>query len=91
LLAVCVALATGLLLESGRLWRELLRRAEADEEARLAAVDRDPLLRLLVVRELARAAPECPLDDRVAPDRLLELELEREFLFTGDFFVCWAM
>jgi hypothetical protein len=91
LLAVSVALATGLLPESGRFWRELLRRVEADVEARLLAVDRDPLLRLLAVRGLARAAPERPLEDRVAPDRLLELELERESLCAVEFFVCWAM
>ena len=91
MLAVSVALETGLLPDSGRLWRELLRRLEADEEARLLAVDREPLLRLLVVRDLARAAPERPLGDRVAPDRLPELGLEREFLFAVEFFVCWAM
>ena len=90
MLAVSVALETGLLPDSGRLWRELLRRLEADEEARLLAVDRDPLLGLLFVRDLARA-PERPLGDRVAPDRLPELGLEREFLFAVEFFVCWAI
>jgi hypothetical protein len=91
LLTVSVAVATGLLPEPVRFWRELLRRLEADEEAGLLAVDRDPLLRLLVVRDPARAAPERPLGERLAPDLLPARELERGFLLAVEFFVCWAI
>jgi hypothetical protein len=90
-----VALATGLLLEFERARELELRRPdarEADErdEARLVAVERDPLLRLLVVRELGRAPPELPLRDLVElePCRFAALELDRVPLFVDEFLVC---
>jgi hypothetical protein len=73
--AAFVALATGLLLDLARfeLGLELARLDarepdERDDEARLLALEPDPLRRLFVVRELARAAAEPPLLDPLEPD-----------------------
>jgi hypothetical protein len=97
-LAVSVALAIGLLLEFERELELELRRPdarEADERdgARLVAVERDPLLRLLVVRELAGAERELPLDERVELElgRLAELEFDRRLRFVDELLVCGAM
>ena len=73
--AAFAALPTGLLLDLARfeLGLELARLDarepdERDGEGRLLALEPDPLRRLFVVRELARAAPEPPLLDRLEPD-----------------------
>jgi hypothetical protein len=62
---------------------------ERDDGARLLALEPDPFLRLFVARELARAAPEPALLDRVEPDRREELELE--CLVVDEFLVCWGI
>jgi hypothetical protein len=92
--AAFAAPATGLLLEFVRfelgrelVWLDAREPDERDEEARLLALELDPLLRLFVVRELPRAAPEPPLLDRVEPDRRDELER----LVVVDFLVCWGI
>jgi hypothetical protein len=91
--AAFAALATGLLLDLARFELVLVRLDarepdERDEEARLLALEPDPLRRLFVVRELVRAAPEPPLLDRVEPDRRDD-ELGR--FVVVEFLVCWGI
>jgi hypothetical protein len=62
---------------------------ERDDAARLLALGPAPFPRLFVARELARAAPEPPLLDRVEADRREELEPDR--LFVDEFLVCWGI
>jgi hypothetical protein len=95
-LTVPVARATGLLPDCERFERELRRLDarpgdERDDVLRLLAVERDPLLRLLAERELARAVPELPLRRarvELEPDLFAGLGFDRALLVDRRFVCC---